>query len=180
MKSARGFLTVFDSLLDRVLCIVGAIMFSQGPEFMQQYLQRLGGHLAEARRQLAAFQNTAASSGLTMDELVQKTNANADQAVARLGGLMTDTMERVHSLQSAHDALINTALWERPFVFLRHIDPAIANATAAIYKPAVPTTVEGVLYALTGMLIVLGIYHLGAKRLIGVFSKPRLPSKSTA
>ena len=51
----RPFLSAGEKLFDRALCVVGAILFSQLPEFFQQYLQRLGGHLDEARRQLEQF-----------------------------------------------------------------------------------------------------------------------------
>lgn len=180
MKSGRGFLNLFDSLIDRILCVFGAVLFSQGPEFMQQYLQRLGGHLDEARRQLATFQNAATQGGVTLDGLIRQTGSNPDSAVARLGGVMTDTVERVTTLQSAHDALLHSSLWERPFVFLGHLDLGIARATGAIFKPAVPTTAEGLLYALTGMLVFLALYHFGVKRLFGLFTKPRLPTKAAA
>lgn len=180
MKSGRGFLRIFDSLLDRILCVIGAVLFSQGPEFMQQYLQRLGGHLDEARRQLAVFQGTAGQAGLSLDQFIAKTGANSDPAVARLGGVMTDAAERVASLQSAHDALLQAALWERPFVFFRHLDIAIARATGAVYQPAVPTTVEGLFYALAGMLFILALYHLGLKRLLGLFARPAVPAKASA
>ena len=73
--------------------------------------------------------------------------------------------------QSAHDALLHAALWERPFLFVRHLDSEIARATAAIFKPAVPTTAEGLIYALTGMLVFLALYHFGVKRLLGLFTK---------
>lgn len=181
MKSGRGFLSIFDSITDRILCVAGAVLLSQGPEFMQQYLQRLGGHLDEARRQLATFQKAADQTGLTLDRFISQTAANVDPAVAKLGGVMTDAVERVSSLQSAHDALLQAALWERPFVFLRHLDPAIARATAGIYQPAVPTTAEGLVYALAGMLLMLGIYHLGIKRLFRlVFARPKIPATSKA
>lgn len=180
MKPASGFLRIFDNLTDRILCVAGAVLFSQGPEFMQQYLQRLGGHLDEARRQLATFQTTATQAGLSLDQFVQKTGANADPAVARLGGVMTDAADRVASLQSAHDALLHSALWERPFVFLRHIDAGIARATGNVYQPAVPTTVEGLIYALAGMLCFLALYHIGLKRLLRLFQRPAAPVKATA
>ncbi len=181
MKSGRGFLSVFDSLTDRVLCVVGAVLLSQGPEFMQQYLQRLGGHLDEARRQLAAFQKTADQAGLTLDQFISQTAANADPAVAKLGGVMTDSVERVASLQTAHDALLQAELWERPFVFLRNLDAGIARATAGVYQPAVPTTTEGLVYAFAGMLLILALYHLGLKRLFGaVFSRSRTPATAKA
>jgi len=180
MPPRRSFLSVFDSLTDRILCVVGAVLFSQGPEFMQQYLQRLGGHLDEARRQLATFQRTADQAGLTLEAFIRKTSGNADADVARLGGVMNDAVERVGSLQAAHDALLHAALWERPFVFLRHIDSAIARATGAVYQPAVPTTVEGLLYAFAGMLLILAFYHLGVKRVLALFARPRSPARAPA
>jgi hypothetical protein len=180
MKPGSGFLRLFDSLTDRILCVVGAVLFSQGPEFMQQYLQRLGGHLDEARRQLATFQKTASQAGLSLDEFIHKTGTNVDPDVARLGGVMTESADRVASLQSAHDALLGSALWERPLVFVRHLDVDIARATGAVYQPAVPTTAEGLVYALIGMLFILALYHLGAKKIPALFRRPAVPAKATA
>ncbi|TAG29309.1 MAG: DUF2937 family protein, partial [Verrucomicrobia bacterium] len=68
---------VGESLLDRALCVAGAVGFSQAPEFFQQYLQRLGGHLDEARLVLARFQGVASESGLTLRELIETTTAQA-------------------------------------------------------------------------------------------------------
>src|SRR5690606_12726079 len=48
---------------------------------------------------------------------------------------------------------------ERPFVFIRHLDPEIARATWSIYQPAVPTTLEGLLYALAGVVCALTLYY---------------------
>lgn len=180
MASGRSFLSVFDSLTDRILCVVGAVLLSQGPEFMQQYLQRLGGHLDEARRQLALFQKTASETGLPLEEFIKRTAASAEPSVAKLAGVMTESSERVAALQAAHDALLHASLWERPVVFLRHVDVGIAKATAIVYQPAVPTTAEGLLYALVGMLLMLVLYHLGVKRLLGSLGKPRSPAKATA
>ena len=176
MKPGRKVLEAGEGLLDRALCVIGAVLFSQLPEFMQQYLQRLGGHLDEARRHLQQFRETAAQSGLTLDRLISQTNANADPAVAKLGGVMTEAVTRVHTLEAAQTALQNASLWSRPFVFLQHIDGAIARATWAIFKPAVPTTVEGLVYALVGMLVLLAVFHFGFKpvlvRIVPGRSKP--------
>ncbi|MBC8035945.1 MAG: DUF2937 family protein [Rhizobiales bacterium] len=171
MKSSRGFLGLFDTLIDRILCVAGAVLFSQGPEFMQQYLQRLGGHLDEARRHLATFEQTATQAGLTLDRFITQTGANADPAVAKLSGVMTDVLNRAGTLQAAQDALLKASLWERPFVFARHLDLGIARATGAVYQPAMPTTAEGLIYALTGMLVLLALYHFGFKRLIALFGR---------
>ena len=163
MNPVKTLLGASEGLLDRLLCVIGAVIFSQVPEFMQQYLQRLGGHLDEARRQLQQFQQAAEQSGLTLDHFITQTATNADTAVAKLGGVMANAVTRVGTLQSAQTALENATLWSRPFVFLRNIDASIAHATWSIFKPAVPTTAEGLVYALGGMLIFIALYHLGIK-----------------
>ena len=163
MKPVHPLLGAGEGLLDRVLCVLGAVTFSQLPEFMQQYLQRLGGHLDEARRQLQQFRQSAEQSGLTLDRFITQTTANPDAAVAKLGDVMAQSATRVDTLESAQAALQNASLWSRPFVFLRHVDPSIAHATWSIFKPAVPTTAEGLIYAATGMLVFIAIYHLGIK-----------------
>ena len=163
VKPGRTLLSAGEGLLDRALCVIGAVVFSQVPEFMQQYLQRLGGHLDEARRQLLHFQQVAEQSGLSLDRLIGQTTANVDPAVAKLSTVMQEAITRVDTLATAQAAIHDASLWSRPFVFLRHADLAIVRATWAIFRPAVPTTAEGLAYALFGMLILLAIYHLGIK-----------------
>jgi hypothetical protein len=162
-RPIKSVLAAGDSLIDRLLCVVGAVLFSQLPEFIQQYLQRLGGHLDEARRQLDQFREVAAKSGLTLDELAAQSQANAEATVARLGQLIHDTAARVDALAAADAAIRGASILTRPFVFFRHVDLSIAGATWTIFRPAVPTTVEGVLYAVMGVLVILAIYY-GAVR----------------
>jgi hypothetical protein len=163
MNPGKALLGAGDGLLDRALCVVGTVCFSQIPEFMQQYLQRLGGHLDEARRQLQHFHETATQSGLTLPKLIEQTAANADPALAKLGGVMSEAITRVDTLEAAQAAIQHASLWSRPFVFIRHLDTSIAHATWTIFKPAVPTTLEGLVYSLCGMLVLLTAYHLGIK-----------------
>lgn len=162
-RPIQSILSAGDGLIDRLLCVVGAVLCSQLPEFIQQYLQRLGGHLDEARRQLDQFREVAAKSGLTLDQLAAKSQENADTTVARLGQLMHGTVDRVDALAAADAAIRNASIFARPFVFLRHADLSIARSTWTIFKPAVPTTVEGMLYAAFGVLFILALYH-GAVR----------------
>jgi hypothetical protein len=159
MKIGSAMLGTGEKLLDRALCVAGAVVFSQAPEFMQQYLQRLGGHLDEARRHLEQFKRVAQQSGLSLEKFIAQTNANADAAVAKLGGVMSEAGARVEHLETAQHAIWNASPLSRPFVFMQHVDAEIARATWGVFKPAVPTTVEGVLYALLGMAVFLGLYY---------------------
>ena len=180
MKSDSRTLRVFDGLIDRVLCVLGAVLFSQGPEFMQQYLQRLGGHLQEAQRQLSLFREAATRSGRTLEQFIAQTHTNPDAGVVQLGAVMNDAVERTASLQAAHDALASSSLWMRPVVFLEHLDTGIAQATWSAYKPAVPTTLEGLMYAAVGMMVFLLLYHGGAKGLLALIRRKPAPAAATA
>ena len=162
-RPIQSILSAGEGLIDRLLCVVGAVLCSQLPEFIQQYLQRLGGHIDEARRQLDQFKEVAAKSGLTLDQLAAKSQANAETTVARLGQLMRDAVDRVDTLTAADTAIRNASILTRPFVFLQHVDLSIARSTWSIFRPAVPTTAEGVLYAGIGVLLILAFYH-GAVR----------------
>ena len=180
MSLARPWLDRLDPLIDRLLCVAGAGLFSQAPEFFQQYLQRLGGHLDEARRQLDLFRQTATAAGLSLDQLIAHATASADRAVAPLGEAIHRTAARVDTLQAAHDALLHASAWTRPFVFLAHLDPGIVGATWAVYRPAVPTTLEGLAYALIGLLVFLAVYHCGVRRLWAREAKPKAGAASSA
>ena len=172
MNPLARLLTWLDGLVDRVLAVVGALLFSQAPEFFQQYLQRLGGHLDEARRTLAQFERTAAEAGLTLDRFITQTSTNYDLAVAKLAKVMADAVERVQHLDTAFTSLRDASVWTRPFAFLQHLDVTIARATWTDYKPAVPTTVEGFVYGATGMLLFVAAHHLVLRRFIRPRARP--------
>lgn len=162
-QPVRSLLAAGEGYLDRLLCVVGAVLFSQLPEFIQQYLQRLGGHLDEARHQLEQFRAAAAKSNLTLDEFITRTLGSAEPAVARLGGVMRETVARVDELATAEAAIRQASIFARPFVFLQHLDFSIARATWSIFRPAVPTTLEGLVYAALGVLLALAFYHGAVK-----------------
>jgi hypothetical protein len=148
-----------ETMLDRVLCVLGAVAFSQGPEFMQQYLQRLGGHLSEARRHLFQFETVALRKGQSVDQYA----ANLKNTDMDLGQVVETSISRVNDLAAAEAAIRGASPFGRPFVFVQHLDNAIASDTWSVYKPAVPTTTEGLLYAAAGIVVLLLIYHLGVK-----------------
>ncbi len=155
----RSVFTALESVIDRVLCVVGAVLFSQFPEFVQQYLQRLEGHLDEARLQLQKFKEAAEQTGSTLDQLIQTASANPNPSLARLGTVIHETADRVRTLDAADQAIRNASAWSRPFVFVEKADPEIAKATWRIFRPAVPTTLEGAVYAAAGIIVILSLYH---------------------
>jgi hypothetical protein len=126
---------------------------------MQQYLQRVGGQLDEARRQLEIWRQVAREFGLSLEALIARYGANGDPAVARAGGVVRDLAGRVEELSATEAALRNASPWLRPWVLLRHLDLGTAHATWAVFHPAVPTTLEGLGYAAAGLALALAAYH---------------------
>lgn len=159
MSFGKRALSSGEAVVDRILCVVGAVLFSQGPEFMQQYLQRLGGRLDEARRLLSQYEEIARQAGISLDAFIARTNANPDAVVAKHAEVMQGVVARVNELSAAQVAIQDASVFARPFAFLRHIDLEIAAKTWAIFKPAVPTTLEGVLYAGAGIVVMLALYY---------------------
>jgi hypothetical protein len=169
-----------EGLLDRALCVAGAVLFSQLPEFMQQYLQRLEGHLDEAKLAVGRFSDAAAQAGMTVGQLVSSAAQNPNPAMGKLGGVVQDAVARVDTLAAADAALRGASTWTRPFVFASHADWAIARATLSIYRPAVPTTFEGMVYSGIGIVVVLGLYHLAIRRPIVRHLQKRAAARSAA
>ncbi|HLP07507.1 MAG TPA: DUF2937 family protein [Opitutaceae bacterium] len=160
--AAAGF-SAIEGFLDRVVCVLGAVFAAQAPEFFQQYLQRLGGHLDEVRRQLAAFESAAQAAGKPWPQFVADTSANADPGLAKLGHTMAATAERAEHLAAAHAAMFDASDWTRPWAFLTHLDAEIARATATVFKPAVPTTVESAVYAGVGVALAFAAWHFAIR-----------------
>lgn len=158
-RTAAVAFTAIEGFADRLVCVLGAVVCAQAPEFFQQYLQRLGGHLDEARLQLAAFERAALAAGKPWGQFVADTLGNPDAGLARLGANMRDTAARVDELATAQAALLEASAWSRPWAFFTHLDVGIARAATAIFRPAVPATFEGAVYAALGVAVAFGLWH---------------------
>lgn len=151
--------TFFDGMLDRIFSVLGAISFAQFPQFIQQYLQRLAGHMDEARRIVERYKLAADRAGMEFDPYVERFKEDSDPVVAEHGYIMAEAVERLDFLIRAVESLQQSNMFTRPFVFFGNLDTDIAWQAWLIFQPGVPTTVEGLVYALTGIAAGLIIYH---------------------
>ena len=132
----RWTLRKCDALLGTFLAAVAGVAFAQLPAFIQQYLQRLGGHVDEA--QLSLVQITTNASVRTLD-------APARQV------LTVSLEQRVSALESGEQAISGASASVRPFIFMRELDTDIAMATLRAFEPAVPLSSAGLIYGLAGI-----------------------------
>ncbi len=126
-----------------VIASLGMIA-SQGQAFFFQYLQRLGGHIDEARAHLENVQT--GSRYMAMDESIRME-------------LEADAAFRVSDLQNAYSMILDANIFTRPFVFARHADPTIIAGTWTDFVPAIPLDSASLIYVFMGMSLGFALYE---------------------
>jgi hypothetical protein len=169
--------------VDRVLALAGALVLVQFPQFFTQYMQRLGGHLDEARRTVDQYVKAAASYNMTLKEYINIHLTSNNKIFVSSGKIINGLVERWEHLQASFRALKSATPLNRWLVFLREMDPEISRQTWSNFTPGIPTTWEAAVYSLVGLLAAWGVYQ-GIKSLIRLFfrkkpsSSAQLPGKS--
>lgn len=131
--------------------LAGAAGFSQFPEFTQQYVQRLGGAVDELSRSVSAFDRDAAALGLDREAaLGQLATGGAFGAVR--AETMRATLARHARLSGDLAALEGKSALARVPLVAHFADPEIAGRTWQAYRPGVPVTAEGAIFAGTGFV----------------------------
>jgi hypothetical protein len=161
-----------DSLIDRIVAVLGAIGFSQFPGFMRHYTQRLGGHLAEAERNLQTWRDVAAKAGIPDIQTLVHTYLSSDKVeVLEAGRKCAADVTRSGQLENALSAITSASPWSRPVAFMTHLDPDVARSTASDFAPNVPLDLESLIYAVVGLVLVSLVYAGLRRTIVSLFSR---------
>ena len=95
--------------------LCGGIVASQGPEFAQQYRQRVGGAVDELRQVITRFDGDARASGETKDSAIARLRSNADDFVSRQGAAMQANVERLGRLETHRETMKQAGPFSRVF-----------------------------------------------------------------
>ena len=140
-----------------------ALVLSQFPEYAQQYTQRLGGAVDELRVITEDFDRAAAEGGLDRATALGRYEASNDDFLAGRGSSMTATFQRYDQLSTTLARIQNADAIERLQALPAYLDTDIGRRTLESYKPAVPVTMEGILYAgggfILGYLVLSGLWR---------------------
>jgi hypothetical protein len=143
-----------------------AAALSQFPEYAQQYTQRLGGAVDELRVITEEFDRAAEEGGLDRTEALARFNSSNDDFLAGRGTSMSATFQRYEMLSQTLGEIQGAGPVQRLQSLPAYLDTDIGRRTLENYKPAVPVTVEGVLYAgigfIIGYLVVSGLVRFCA------------------
>jgi hypothetical protein len=154
-----------DSLMDRICAVLGAVLLAQFPQFLVLYLQRLGGHTDEARRNLDGYREIAKDVGQSLYQYIQHLLASRDPVVFKTGQKAWGDFERYNTLANSLKELQEAPAFKKFFIFIKDIDFDIARNTLANYTPGLPLSWEGAAYAATGIVLGMAAYF-GLTRLI--------------
>jgi hypothetical protein len=143
-----------------------AITLSQFPEYAQQYTQRLGGAVDELRIITEDFDRAAAQGGLDRTTALARYNASNDEFLSGRGTSMSATFQRYEQLNATLARITGADPLARLQALPAYLDTDIGQRTLANYRPAVPVTMEGILYAgggfMLGYLVLSGLWRFCA------------------
>jgi hypothetical protein len=153
---------MFTRRLAVAIGLLFALIGAQGPEFSQQYRQRLGGALDELTRVVADFDADAARQAMTPVEAIARLEGNPDPLAQARGSAIEGDIARQGRLQSAYDEMRSAGTMKRLFAMALDFDPGIASQTLQNFEPAVPITAETLVFAGIALVIGWGGTHLCA------------------
>jgi len=160
------------------LGLCGGVIASQGPEFAQQYRQRLGGAIDELRQVITRFDADAQASGETRGSAIARLRSNPDDFVSRQGVAMQANEERLDRLESHRGVMMQAGPFSRIALMVRDGDRDVMEAVYRDFEPAVPVTEEGILSTAIGFIAVWGGLLLLTGFLRSLRRGPRQPSRS--
>lgn len=153
--------------------VAGGLASSQLPEFSQQYQQRLGGAIDELRAVVADFDADAARNGLQRDEAIVIYRQSAEEFLRDRGQSMSQTLSRFESLIAQRERFARWPDMAEPLAIARQNDATLLAGTWDDFRPAVPVTVAGGLYAAGGGLLGWGLIALLMALVASTF-RPRI------
>jgi hypothetical protein len=160
--------------------LLGGIVASQGPEYSQQYRQRLGGAIDELRLIVTRFEADAQASGENRDSAIARLRGNPDGLASRQGAAMQANVERLDRLEVHRQAMMEAGPFARVALMVRDGDEDVMEAAYRNFEPAVPVTEEGILATAIGFVMVWGGILLLMGFVRSLFRRPRARSEARA
>lgn len=154
------------NLFDRFIFTFNFIIGVQLPEFMQQYLQRLSGHLTEANFQLQQFQHIAdIQFNGNLSVLIERYGSNTDVAIQRTGQLIENLATRVTVYEQHIQHLQHGDYLQRLTYFVKEVNLSMAKATIEHFQLAIPLQPNALA---TGLVFAISIIAIQALLVSGV------------
>ena len=154
-------LKILSTLFDRFLFTLTFIVGVQLPEFIQQYSQRLSGHLNEALLQLNEYQLIANRHfDGNLKTMIEKYLLNSEPSIKETGEIIMNTSTRASDLQAHLFNIQETDYIKRVYYFITEFDESMVQATFEQYQLAIPLNLPAFTTGVGFALLILIMGHL--------------------
>ena len=143
----------------KIAALIGAVLFSQMPLFVDQYTFRLQGHLAESNHHLLLYQKAAAELHKTVDEYMQKFLSSQDEDFCKEGEIIQHVVDRNLFLQKAVCSLETQPKIIRPLLLFKYADVPILKEAWESFCPGFSFSTETAFFSLLGAFLAFFITH---------------------
>jgi Protein of unknown function (DUF2937) len=133
-----------------VVSLLPALLFSQGPEFAEQYRQRLGGAIDELTAVVEHFQEDAQRSGYDRDTALRLMAQNTERLVRDLGTRMQENVARLDLLRRQQRLFSRGVTLGSLTDFAFNHDAPLFEKTWESYAPGLSLSFLGLLLAIVG------------------------------
>ena len=160
------------TLIRRLATAVGllsALIGAEGPEFAQQYRQRLAGAIDELQRVVATFETDAARHALSPEAAIRRLESSPDPLARDEGAAAAENSARLARLKASLAVLKDAPPVARLLAFVKTFDRETAAGVLRDFEPAAPTSGEA--FVIGGVAFVAG---WGATHLIAWSARRRL------
>lgn len=141
---------MFGKLIVCAMGVLGAATFSQAPEIVTQYEQRLGGAITELKTVIEQFDADVAKNGLNRESALQVYNNSSDKFLRDRGQSMSVAIQRFKALGAQVAAFKTTNELYKPVFVLRQADQKVLKGVLDDYSMGVPATISGAAYGSLG------------------------------
>lgn len=148
------------TVLALVASLGGGVTASQLPELTQQYRQRLHGALQELGQVVAEFEADAARHEMERDEALALYENGDDLFLQDRSLSMRRTIDRLEHLDRQSTRLAELPLALRPLAVFTDPDATVLKGAMSDFEPAVPLTVHGMVWTVSGLLAGFGLYKV--------------------
>ncbi|MCP4181909.1 MAG: DUF2937 family protein [Hyphomicrobiales bacterium] len=164
-----------------ISAMAGLAVFSQAPEFTQQYRQRIGGAVDELKTVVMDFDKDADGAQLSRNQALDKMARSTEQLTQDRGQSMTRTVGRFERLTEQQSWLENSHPLTKPLLVLKSLDGPLFENAWKTFEPAVPLTSSGFIYGGLGafLAMILARLGIGGTRRLGQRRSDRRLAKAT-
>ncbi len=144
-----------------VLALLPALLFSQVPELMQQYRQRLGGAADELATVIRHFEEDARRSGYDRATAIGIMANNSERLIRDQATRWNDNIDRLQRLREQELALKDGVTPSSFVAFATNYDKQLFDKTYEAFVPALPLSFAGAVFTISGWLVAYAAMFLG-------------------